>query len=217
MTTIAVVAQKGGSGKTTVAVHLAVAAALAGERVAILDTDPQRSAMAWARTRDLEEPAVVNVDPGDLRAALREAERDGYTVVLVDTAPRAEPVAAATVRSADFVLVPMRPAAFDLATLEQVVAIVTAAGTPGAIVLNACPARAPEVAEARIVCGDLAVPLAPLQLGDRRAFARAVQSGRAVQEFEPRGAAAAEIAVLWNYVCQKARNHVAQNIRQVEA
>jgi len=213
MTTIAVVAQKGGSGKTTVAVHLAVAAALAGERVAILDTDLQRSAMAWARTRELDEPTVVDVDPGDLRAALEEAERDGYTVVLVDTAPRAEPVAAATVRSADFALIPMRPAAFDLATIEQVVSIVTAAGTPGTILLNACPSRAPEVAEARTVCTGLAVPLAPLQLGDRRAFARAVQSGRAVQEFEPRGAAAAEIAALWNYVHEKARTRVAQSIR----
>ncbi len=218
MTTVAIVAQKGGSGKTTVAVHLAVAAALAGERVAILDTDPQRSAIAWARTRPLEEPTVVDVDPGDLRDALREAERDGYTVVFIDTAPRAEPVAAATVRTADFALVPMRPAAFDLATVEQVVAIVAAAGTPGAIVLNACPSRAPEVAEARSVCDGLAVPLAPLQLGDRRAYARAVQTGRAVQEFEPRGAAAGEIAALWHYIHEKARpHHVTQSVRQIEA
>lgn len=209
MTTIAVVAQKGGSGKTTLTVHLAVAALLAGERVAVLDTDSQGSAMAWRRTRTEEEPTVIDVDPGDVQAALEEAKKDGYTVVLIDTAPRAEPVAAATVRAADFAIVPMRPSAFDLATIEQVIAIVTAAGTPGTIVLNACPARAPEVAEARTMCGDLALPLATVQLGDRRAFARAVQTGRSVQEFEPRGPAAAEIIALWKYVKEKAKNRVA--------
>ncbi len=213
VTTIAIVAQKGGAGKTTVAVHLAVAAMTAGERVAIVDLDPQQSALAWSSTRGCDEPTVIAIDGPDLIAALAEAGRDGYTVVIVDTAPRAAPVVAATVRAADFALVPMRPAAFDLATIEQIVAIIAATPTPGALVLNACPSRAPEVAEAREVCTGHAVPLAPMQLGDRRAYARAVQTGRAVQEFEPRGAAAAEISALWTFVNERTTKNGAQKLR----
>jgi chromosome partitioning protein len=202
MLTLAVVSQKGGAGKTTLTVHLAVAAMRAGEKVAILDTDPQHSASAWARTREDEEPLVVEVDPGEVPDALATAKQDGYTLIVLDTSPRAEPIAAATCRASDFVLAPCRPSAFDLATVEQTVSIITAAGkaSASAIVLNGCPARAPEVAEARSLCEGLAMPLATVELGLRRAFARAVQSGRAVQEFEPSGTAAAEIAALWAYV-----------------
>jgi chromosome partitioning protein len=208
MLTIAVVSQKGGAGKTTVVVHLAVAAQLAGERVAVLDTDPQGSASAWAKTRGSSTPMVVDIDPSDVSDALAAAKEDEYSLVLIDTAPRAEPIAAATCRAADFVLVPVRPSAFDLHTVEQTAAIITAAGkgSSSAIVLNACPARAPEVAEARSFCEGLAIPLATTELGDRRAFARAVQTGRAVQEFEPSSAAAAEMIALWLYVKERLSN-----------
>ncbi len=208
MRTIAIAAQKGGAGKTTVTVHLAVAAMLAGERVAIVDTDPQRTALAWAQTRAEDFPMVVATTR--LQDAKREAADDGYTVLLVDTAPVAAAATSAHLRAADFVLVPLRPAAFDLTTLDQTLALVQAAGTSGAIVLNACPARAPEIAEARALCNDVALPLAPVELGDRRAYSRAVQSGRAVQEFDPKGAAAAEIARLWEYVEMRTTLHAAR-------
>jgi chromosome partitioning protein len=201
MRTIAIAAQKGGAGKTTVTVHLAVAAMLAGERVAIIDTDPQRTALAWAQTRAADEPMVVATTRLD--DAKREAASDGFTVLLVDTAPVAAATTAAYLRLADFVIVPLRPAAFDLTTLDQTLSLVRAAGTPGAIVLNACPARAPEIAEARTLCAEVDLPLAPVELGDRRAYARAVQTGRAVQEFDPRGAAAEEIQRLWSYVSMR--------------
>lgn len=104
------------------------------------------------------------------------------------------------VEAADFAVVPLRPSAFDIQTLDQTLAIVTAARRPGVIVLNACPSRAPEVAEARALCTNLEVPLSIVELRHRRAYARAVQSGRAVMEFDPRGAAADEIARLWRDV-----------------
>jgi chromosome partitioning protein len=206
MRSIGIIAQKGGAGKTTLTVHLAVAALHAGERVAILDTDPQQSALTWSETREAEEPTVIAIDAGEVTAALEEARRDGYTLVLVDTTPRAAPIGAAIVRAVSYALIPQRPAAFDLATLERSVAIVAAAKTPAAIVLNACPTRAPEVAEAREVCAEQPIPLAPVELGDRRAFARAVQSGRAVEEFDPRSAAADEIRRLWAYVDKRSNS-----------
>lgn len=200
MKSIAVVSQKGGAGKTTIVVHLAVAAQLAGHRVAIVDTDPQRSAATWAETREAADPTVVAIDASQLTKALAEARADGFDVVFVDSEPRAAPIAAATVRAVDFALVPMRPSAFDLATAETTQRIVIAAGKPGATILNACPTRAPEVAEAREILGRLGLPLLEVELGDRRAYGRAVQTGRSVQEFDPRGAAADEIARTWKAI-----------------
>jgi chromosome partitioning protein len=204
---IAIVAQKGGAGKTTVSVHLAVAALFAGEKVAILDIDPQRSALTWAETREANDLTVVAIDPTDVRAALDEARSDGFTVVFLDTAPPATSIATAIVEAADFAVVPVRPSAFDLRTLDQSLAIVAAARRPGIILLNACPARAPEVSEARSICTDRILPLSTVELGDRRAYARAVQSGRAVMEFEPKGAAADEIARLWHNVDSRSTQH----------
>jgi chromosome partitioning protein len=197
MRSIAIMSQKGGAGKTTACVHLAVAAQLAGHRVAIIDTDPQRSAAAWAETRGEHDPTVVAIDASQLVEALAEAQSDGYDIVFVDSEPRAAPIAAATARAVDFAVVPVRPSAFDLATADQTQRIVIAARKPGAIMLNACPTRAPEVAEAREILGRLDLPLLEVELTDRRAYGRAVQTGRSVQEFDPKGAAALEIARAW--------------------
>jgi chromosome partitioning protein len=207
MRSFAILSQKGGCGKSTVAVHLAVAAQRAGERVVILDSDPQRSALAWGDAREDEDPAVVAIDAGNVPAALTAAGKDGFTVAIVDTAPRAEPIAAAVARAVSFVLIPLRPSAFDFATLPRTVAIVTAAKTPAALLLNACPSRAPEVTQARELCGAQPIPLAAVELGERRAYARAVQSGRSVQELEPGGAAADEIARLWAYADKRSNHH----------
>ena len=147
------------------------------------------------------------IDPSDVRAALDEARSDGFTVVFLDTAPRATSIATAIVEAADFAVVPVRPSAFDLRTLDQSLAIVAAARRPGIVLLNACPARAPEVSEARSICMDRTLPLSTVELGDRRAYARAVQSGRAVMEFEPKGAAADEIARLWRDVDLRSTQH----------
>jgi chromosome partitioning protein len=218
MRTVAIVAQKGGAGKTTLAVHLAVAAMRAGENVALLDTDPQGSAIAWSNARAtssngtssrtkrlIGELTVVAIDPADVEDALREARRDRFTLAIIDTAPRAAPLAAAVIRAATFALIPQRPSAFDLAALDRTVAIVNAAKTPALIVLNACPARAPEVDEAREVCKGHGLAVADVAIGDRRAFARAVQTGRAVEEFSPRSPAAAEIRELWVLIDRRSK------------
>jgi chromosome partitioning protein len=106
--------------------------------------------------------------------------------------------------AADFRLIPCRPSAFDLAAMASSVQLAKAAGKPAALVLNACPARAPEVAETREVLESYHLPLAPVVIGDRRAFARAVATGRAVTEFDPEGKAAEEITKLWKWI----RTHI---------
>jgi chromosome partitioning protein len=197
---IAFLSQKGGSGKTTLAVHTAVAAHETGLRVVVVDTDPQRSASTWREARGAAEPLVATAAPSELRTVLKAAKAEHMDLAIIDTAPHAAPEAASVARAADFVLVPCRPTAFDLATASAAVAIVKAARARAAFVLSACPPRAPEIAEAREALARYGLEVAPPEVTERRAFARAIATGRAVTEFETDGRAAAEIRALWAWL-----------------
>lgn len=203
MKVIGFLSQKGGAGKTTLAVHTAVAAHEAGVGVVLIDTDPQRSATVWGEARQEEAPVVATADVSDLRRVLDAARGDGMGLAIVDAAPHAAPTAASIARSADLIAIPCRPTAFDLAAVEGAVRIVKAAGVQAAIVLSACPFRAPEIAETREALSGYGLPVAPVEITDRRAFARAVASGRAVTEFESNGKAAGEIRALWSWLWEQ--------------
>lgn len=200
MKKIAFLSQKGGSGKTTLAVHTAVAAYEAGERVVIVDTDPQKSASVWGNTRSQDAPIVATAAAAELGRVLDAARQERMTLAIIDTAPHAAPDAARIVRAVDLVAIPCRPTAFDIAAAGSAVDIVKAAGIRAVFVLSACPFRSPEIAEARAVLAEYGLPIAPVEIIDRRAFARAVATGRAVTEFESDGKAAGEIRILWNWL-----------------
>ncbi|MEE3504593.1 ParA family partition ATPase [Acidiphilium acidophilum] len=200
MKVIAFLSQKGGAGKTTLAVHTAVAAYEAGFRVVLIDTDPQKSATVWGEARQEEGPVIATADVADLKRVLEAARGDGMKLAIVDAAPHAAPAAAGIARAADLVAIPCRPTAFDLAAVEGAVRIVKAVGAKAVFILSACPFRAPEIAETRDALGVFGLPVAPVEITDRRAFARAVASGRAVTEFETDGKAAGEIRALWSWL-----------------
>lgn len=200
MKVVAFLSQKGGAGKTTLAVHTAVAAHEAGLGVVLIDTDPQKSATVWGEARQEEAPVVATADVSDLRRVLDAARGDGMGLAIVDAAPHAAPAAASIARAADLIVIPCRPTAFDLAAVDGAVRIAKAAGGKAAFVLSACPFRAPEIAETREALGAYGLPVAPVEITERRAFARAVASGRAVTEFEAEGKAAGEIRALWSWL-----------------
>jgi chromosome partitioning protein len=200
MKTIAFSSQKGGSGKTTLAVHLAVSAEQDGERVVIVDTDFQKSAITWRNARESNTPKVIAAAAANLDDVLAAARHDAITMCIVDTAPHVAPDAALVVQKADLVIIPCRPTAFDIAAAGAAVDILRASGAPGVFVLSACPVRAPEIAETRGVLKAFGLPVAPVEITDRRAFARAVASGRAVTEFDSKGKAAQEIRSLWIWI-----------------
>jgi chromosome partitioning protein len=197
---LAFLSQKGGAGKTTLAVHSAVAAHEDGARVVLVDTDPQRSATVWSEAREASEPVVATVSASDVPRVLAAARDEGMGLAILDTAPHATPDAARIARSADLVVVPCRPTAFDLAAAEAGARIVKAAGVKGVFVLSACPFRAPEIAETRIALAAYGLPVAPVEVTDRRAFARAITTGQAVTEFANDSPAAAEIRALWGWL-----------------
>lgn len=207
MRTVAFLSQKGGSGKTTLAVHIAVAAQEDGERVVIVDTDLQKSAATWSEARASATPAVAPVATAALIDVMAAARHDAITLCIIDTAPHAAPDAARVARAADLVLIPCRPTAFDLAAAGSAVDIVRAAAAPAAFILSACPFRAPEIVETRAVLTNrYGLPVAPVEITDRRAFARAIATGRAVTEFDSHGKAAEEIRSLWRWIKEQMIN-----------
>lgn len=134
MNVIAFLSQKGGSGKTTLVVHTAVAAYEAGCRVVVVDTDPQKSASTWRDARGAAEPMVATAAPSELARVLKAARAEPVDLVIIDTAPHAAPEAAGIARIADFVIIPCRPTAFDLAAASNAAAIVKAARASAAFV-----------------------------------------------------------------------------------
>jgi chromosome partitioning protein len=148
MKSIAFLSQKGGSGKTTLAVHIAVAASK-HEKVVIVDCDPQGSATAWGQARKNKPPTVQKIAPSALPEALRKA--NDATLAIIDTPPHATPGMDVVASSVDVLLIPCRPSAFDLVAIASSVQIAKAAGTPAAFVLNGANSRSPEYNEARKV------------------------------------------------------------------
>ena len=163
MRTVAIVGMKGGPGKTTLTLHLAVAAAEFGH-VAVLDLDPQQSSAKWGDRRDAAEPVVLAVAPSRLQQELERVAAAGADAVFLDTPPRAgsDNAALAAARAADLVLLPCRPAILDLeavaATLERVRSVTQA---PIVAVLNGCASRGQEAEQASDALSALDVQSVP--------------------------------------------------------
>lgn len=205
MKTLAILARKGGAGKTTLAVHLAVIAAQAGRRVLLVDCDPQGSAAGWWRSREADMPELVETDASKLPAVLKAAAADGVDLAVVDTRPSVEADTAVVARHADLVLIPTRPAILDLRAIGATVDVLKAVKRPALVVLNATPPprgvlEASLTAEARAALPAYGLPVAKVAVGNRAALAHALVDGRAVTEFEPGGKAALELQALYRIV-----------------
>ena len=202
MEIIAVIAQKGGTGKTTLVLSMAVAAQQAGRTAAIIDLDPQASASNWSARRKSDRPAVVSTQPARLSQVLKAAEESGADLVIIDTPPRAERATLDAVRAADLVLVPCRPSIFDLETFSTTLSLATAVGSrPLIAVLNAVPARGKKRQQAEQALKEMKITVCPEVLGDRVAFDHANTVGLSGQEYEPAGKAAAEIKRVYMSIC----------------
>ena len=199
MRTIAFVTQKGGAGKSTLASSLAVAALESGERVCLVDMDPQATLTTWGKTRGEADIGVVAASPSKLPAVLAALEKNGVTLALVDT-PGAEGAAsAAAMAAADLCVIPARPTAFDLWASENTRRALKEAKCEYVFALNQCP---PAQQSARVADGVAALEamgglLSPLVLA-RVDYQEAARLGWGVTEFNPAGAAAGEMRTLWS-------------------
>jgi chromosome partitioning protein len=203
MKVLAIQSQKGGAGKTTLAINLAVAAEQAALATIVLDLDPQASAMGWRDSRTAETPAVVSIVPARLPASLQAAKQGGADLVIIDTPPHAESSALAAARAADLILIPCRASAFDLRAIGATAELARIANKPAYAVLNAAPPgahRLIEEARAAVAAHDLAI--SPVIIARRSAFVHAVTAGLAVNEFDPGGRAAVEIGGLYLWLAK---------------
>jgi chromosome partitioning protein len=204
MRKIVLVQQKGGAAKTTLCVHLAVAAEHDGLKTAIIDTDPQGSASrVWGEARGGVAPPVAAVIAAELRDALEAAEGDGYDVVFVDTAPHTAPAIETVARSVDLAVIPVQPSVLDVAATQRTVELLKAAKLPSVAVLTRAPPRKDEeTIETERALEALGTPLLKTWMGERKIYRRALTQGQAVAEFDPKSKAAVEIRQLWKEIEQ---------------
>jgi chromosome partitioning protein len=203
MKVIAILSQKGGAGKTTLALHLAVAAERDGHSAAVIDLDPQASAAGWGDSREAATPAIVSAQASRLPQVLEAARNVGAALVIIDTAPHSESAALAAARAADLILIPCRPTILDLRAIGSTIDLAKLAGKPAAVVLNTVPPRGSLGEEAKQAVLGYGVGIAPVTVGQRAAFQHALTAGLAAQEYEPHGKAAEEITQLYMWTCEQ--------------
>lgn len=194
MQTIALISQKGGVGKTTLAIHLATAFVAAGYNTLLVDLDPQASAAEWKDSRAAETPPVIAIPPARLTKIIESSQGIGTDVLILDTAPHSEGTALDASRAADLILVPCQPSIMDLRALRKTALLLEHAKKLTYAVLN-CVSHHTAVADeaAKAITEQFKLAVSPIRLSDRVAYNRCLISGQTAQEFEPDGKAAQEV------------------------
>ena len=203
MKTIAIVSRKGGAGKTTVALHLAVAAQALGLTVAVFDLDPQASAALWGDRRGDSGPTVIAAQAPRLAVLLDQARAQNADLVILDTAPHADSIASDSASHADAILIPCRPSALDLDAIGASVKLANASGKPAYVIVNAAPVQGVETQQMQAALAKAGVKVSPVVLHQRKAFSSFIQEGKTALESEPKGRAAEEISALALWMCEK--------------
>jgi chromosome partitioning protein len=222
MHVITVASRKGGSGKTVLSRHIAVAALRAGiPRVAAVDLDPMRGLSRWWNRRPEDALELVDLAPASLpkdtaeqrlAAALAAAEhlrsavaslRDqGFGLLVVDTPPAADQIVRLAIAAADLVMVPVRPSPDDLDAVGETADVVSAAGKPMVFVVNAATKRARLTGDAAIALSQHGT-VSPAILHRSDAYAASALDGLTVLEADPRGVQAGEVGLLWDYAARR--------------
>jgi chromosome partitioning protein len=203
MKTLAIISRKGGAGKTTIALHLAVAAEARGFATAVFDLDPQASAALWSDHRGEPLPAVVPAQAPRLSSLLGQARGQDADLAILDTAPHADGIASEAASHADLILIPCRPSAFDLDAIGASIRLARAAEKPAIVIINAAPVQGVETGEAIRAIQGAGVEVCPVVLHQRKPYASRIHEGRTATEIEPKGKAAAETQALLLWICEK--------------
>ena len=200
MRVIAVVSQKGGAGKSTVAVGLAVEAERAGRTAAVVDLDPQASASLWGDLREADTPAVTAAPAARLAVVLEAARDSGASLVAIDTSASTSPAVLSAAKAADLVVIPCRPALADLHAISESVDVARLACKPAVAVVNQALVGHPLTGQAHTAITNYGIQAAPVTLHARVDHVHAWAAGLAATEYAPAGKAAAELAALAEWI-----------------
>ncbi len=203
MQVLAFASQKGGSGKTTLAGHIAVQAELMGAGpVALIDTDPQGSLSEWWNERQAETPLFARTSVAQLAADLQRMRAFGIRLLVIDTPPAITSTIGHVIRHADLVVIPTRPSPHDLRAAGATVDLVEGLGKPLVFVMNAATPRARITSEAVFALSQHGT-LAPSIVHHRTDFAASMIDGRTVMELAGGSKSAEEIGELWDYLSHR--------------
>lgn len=197
MKTLVIASQKGGSGKTMLAAHLAVEAERAGDTVWLIDTDRQATLSLWHERRAEETPQRLDVPFTRIREGLAKLSDENVAYCFIDTAPTLSEQNASLLQLADFVLIPVRPSPSDLWSVGETVAQVKEVGKPFIFVITQAKSHATITAQAVAALSQHG-RVAQAFIADRVAYAAAMTGGNTAPELAPKGQVANEIKTLWN-------------------
>lgn len=204
MRIIAMAAQKGGSGKTTLAAHLSVQAHVTGDGpVALIDSDPQGSLTAWYQEREDQAPIFAQALMARLDEQLAELRGGGIRYAFVDTPPAITSTIGHVIKLADLVVIPTRPSPHDLRAAGVTVDIAEGLGKPLIFVINGAHPRARITTQAALALSQHG-PVAPVVVHQRTDFSSSMIDGRTVMELPRRSRSPNEIGQLWNYLKDRA-------------
>ena len=201
MNVLVFASRKGGSGKSTLAAHLASYIANPSRPTLLIDNDPQGSLSLWHKIRNQEYLGLKH-NVRNIAEAIKDAKREGYEWVLVDTPPNRSAIVAEAIRQATLVIIPTRPNLFDIAALQDTVQLARELRKPYAAVINAAPAKrgdaeTPVVADARGALNALKVPVWSGQITHRPELSLSLASGEGAMEYQPGSSGAEEMQRLW--------------------